>query len=207
VQEYTQEFRKRDFILGVDLQSHDTLLKYIGGLHIYLRHTILMFSPTNLDEVYVKATHLEARGKNVQEEGKKKPFQSGEKGKKFKGNQKKNAPVKKEGEKPVCKNYYKEGHDEVHCWKLHPELRLEKFNNKGKQKTNGAAQQNLGSDSGDEVKISAIVTKEEAIASTNTPKNSNNVSNEENRIGLFHILVISKHTKIDTLFDSGSQKI
>ena len=29
--------------------------------------------------------------------------------------------------------------------------------------------------------------------------------NEEERIELFHVRVISKHTKIDTLFDSGSQ--
>lgn len=36
--------------------------------------------------------------------------------------------------------------------------------------------------------------------------NSNNISNEDNRIELFHIQVISKHTKIDTLFDSGSQE-
>lgn len=68
------------------MQSQDTLLKYIGGLYSYLRHTILMFNPTNLDEVSLQATHLEARWKNIQEEGKKKPFQSGGKGNNFKGN-------------------------------------------------------------------------------------------------------------------------
>ena len=115
VQEYTQVFRRRALMLGVYLQSQDTLLKYIGGLHCYLQHSIFMFNPTNLDEVCVQATHLKARGENVQEEGKKKPFQNGEKGKKFKGKQKKNAFVKKEGEKLVSKNCSKEGHDEVHC--------------------------------------------------------------------------------------------
>jgi hypothetical protein len=50
VQRYTQEFRRRDLILGIYLSSQETLLKYIGGLHSYLRHTILMFNPTNLDE-------------------------------------------------------------------------------------------------------------------------------------------------------------
>ena len=74
VQEYTQEFRRRDLLLGVDLQSQDTFLKYIGGLHSYLKHTILMFNPTILDEVCVQATHLEARGKNIFEEGRKKHF-------------------------------------------------------------------------------------------------------------------------------------
>ena len=95
---YTHEFRKRDFILGIDLSSQDTLLKYIGGLHNYLRHTILIFNPTKLNEVCVQATHLEARGKNVFEETSEKPFKSGDKGKgKFKGKDKKNASTKKEG--------------------------------------------------------------------------------------------------------------
>ena len=31
VQSYTQEFRRREFILGLDLSSQDTLLKYIRG--------------------------------------------------------------------------------------------------------------------------------------------------------------------------------
>ena len=52
------------------MQSQDTFLKYIGGLHIYLIHSILMFNPTSLDEVCVQATHLEARGKqNIDEKG------------------------------------------------------------------------------------------------------------------------------------------
>jgi len=68
VQSYTQEFRKRALILRISLDSPKTLLKYIGGLHSYLRHTILMFNPTSIDEVSVQATHLEARGKNVNPE-------------------------------------------------------------------------------------------------------------------------------------------
>ena len=55
-----------------------------------------MFSPSSLDEVCVQAMHLEARGKNISEEGdKKKPFKGKrkEKGGKWKG--KKNASVKK----------------------------------------------------------------------------------------------------------------
>jgi len=45
VQWYTQEFRKRALMLGISLDSPETLLKYIGGLHSYMRHTILMFNP------------------------------------------------------------------------------------------------------------------------------------------------------------------
>ena len=65
VQSYSQEFRKRALILGISLDSPETLLKYIGGLHSYLRHTILMFNSTSIYEVSVQATHLKARGKNV----------------------------------------------------------------------------------------------------------------------------------------------
>jgi hypothetical protein len=53
VQSYTQKFRIRDLILGIDLSSQETLLKHIGGLHSYLRHKILMFNNTSLDEVCV----------------------------------------------------------------------------------------------------------------------------------------------------------
>ena len=74
VQEYTQEFRRRSLLLGVYLQSQDTLLKYIGGLHIYLKHNILMFNSTSLDKVCVQATHLEARVKKISEEDRKKNF-------------------------------------------------------------------------------------------------------------------------------------
>ena len=97
VQEYTHEFRRMSLLLGVDLQSHDTFLKYIGGLHSYLKHTILMFNPTSIDEVCVQATHLEPRGKKIPDEGRKKPFK-GKVKEKTPGKNKRNAYVKKEGE-------------------------------------------------------------------------------------------------------------
>lgn len=53
MQDYTQEFRKRTLMLGVDLQSQHTMLKYMGGLHSYLRCTILMLNSSNLDDVCV----------------------------------------------------------------------------------------------------------------------------------------------------------
>ena len=65
VQDYTHEFRKKAISLNVPLYTQDTLLKYIGGLHSYLRHSILILNPCNLDEVCVQATHLESRGKGT----------------------------------------------------------------------------------------------------------------------------------------------
>ena len=85
--------------MGIKLDTQETLLKYIGSLHSFLRHTILIFNPTSLDEVCVEATHLEFRGKNVNVNFVKpfKPTEGKFKGKgkeKFKG--KKTNTVKKE---------------------------------------------------------------------------------------------------------------
>jgi hypothetical protein len=92
-----------------------------------------MFNPSNLDEVCVHATHLEARGRNDPQEGRKMYFCNGDEGKmKFEGNGKKNASVGKEREKISCKHFSKDGHDEDHCWKLHPEKRPKNFNKKEK---------------------------------------------------------------------------
>ena len=64
MQDYTHEFRRRALVLGINLYSQETFLKYIGGFHSYLRHNILMFNATNIDEVCVQSTHIEARGKH-----------------------------------------------------------------------------------------------------------------------------------------------
>ena len=97
MQIYTEEFRRRSIILGVYLTSQETLLKYIVGLHSHLRHTIIMFNPSNLDDFCVHSTHLEAREKHVSDETSEDTFDSIEKGKgKFKGKGKKNASIKLE---------------------------------------------------------------------------------------------------------------
>ena len=116
VQSYTQEFRKIALTLGISLDSPETLLKYIGVLYSYLKHTILMFNPTSLDDVLVQATHLEARGKNVNPEvgGTSKYFVSKRKEKKkLKWKERKANIVKKD--KPSCTHCKKEGHNEAHC--------------------------------------------------------------------------------------------
>jgi hypothetical protein len=152
---------------------------------------------------------LEARGKNTPQEGKKNPFYNGDKGKrKFKGNGNKNASIKKEGEKISCKHCSKDGHDEDHCWKLHPETRPKKFNKKGKPNNVATTKHDLGSDSRDETKITAMGFQgKDSISSTSSLSSSlNETQHEKERIDLLHIRVISNHTKIDTLFDTGSQE-
>jgi hypothetical protein len=82
--------------------------------------------------------------------------------------------INKEGEKFTCKHCSKDGHDEEHCWKLHPERRPKKFGNKGKPNTAATIQHDLGSDSGDETKITTMGYQGKgSIASTSSSSNSN----------------------------------
>jgi len=65
----------------------------------------------------------------------------------------------------------------------------------------------LGSNSGDEttVTVTGIKGKNFEASTSNSAQSIDNEDNERKRLELFHIRVISKNQKIDTLFDSGSQ--
>jgi hypothetical protein len=191
VQEYTDGFRKMALMLDIPLQTQETLMKYIGGLPVHIRNTVFMFGPTNLDEVSVQATYIEAGKAGVSGES---SSSKREDKKKWHGNGRKASAVSKKEGKPSCKHCKKEGHDEEKCWQLHPEKRPKWF--KGKKGTQTVATTSkpieLGSDSGDE-KISLVGM---------TGKHGEDV---DCRSKLFHIRVIMRHTKVDTLIDSGSQ--
>ena len=166
-----------------------------------------MFNPTSIDEVSVQATHLEARGKNVNLEigGSSQPTASKNKEKrKQKWKERKANAVQKA--KPSCTHCKKDGHDDEHCWSLHPELKPKKFDGK-KKKAAVAVQKDLGSNSSDETTIAAtgIKGKNYEASTSNSAQSNDNEENERKRHEIFHIRVISKHQKIDTLFDNGSQ--
>jgi hypothetical protein len=98
-------------------------------------------------------------------------------------------------EKLSCKNCKKEGYDDDHCWKLHLKKRPKWFKEKkGRQIAPTTTRPtDLGSDSGDESKI---------IVGGLTGKIGDGYNS---RSKVFHIRVIMRHTKVDTLIDSGSQ--
>jgi hypothetical protein len=95
VQEYTQIFRKKDLNLGIPLYTQETLLKYIGGLHSYLKHTILMLNPSNFDEVCVQAINIESSKGNVGDSVSTDTWQRKDVGKR-REKEKKIAPTRKE---------------------------------------------------------------------------------------------------------------
>ena len=67
VQSFTKEFRKQA------LDSPKVVTKYIGSLHSYIRHSLLLFEPTTIDSTSVKEIHLENRGKNERDDHSRKP--------------------------------------------------------------------------------------------------------------------------------------
>jgi hypothetical protein len=154
VQEYTDGFRKMALMLDIPLHTQQTLMKYIGGLPTHIQNTVFMFGPTNIDEVSSQATYIEAGKTRVGVSGKL----SSRKEDKRKWNGKKENSVERKEEKPSCKHYKKEGHDENHCWKFHPEKRPKWFKERKQGKTIATTTQptNLGSDSGDESKFSLV---------------------------------------------------
>jgi hypothetical protein len=154
----------------------------------------------------VQATHVENMGKHVQEGPTKKPSNLPHKQfKKFKRKEKKTTAIKREEGKPYCTHCKKSGHDDEHCWKLHPEKRPKKFGGNGKTKTVATMQQDLGSDSGDEGNITAVGVQGKDSLHASSNSNNEYHDDEKKRNELFHIRVVSKHTKIDKLFDLGSQ--
>jgi hypothetical protein len=181
VQSFTEEFRKKALALNITLDSYETLMKYIC-------HTLLLFNPTILDEDCVQSTHLENRGKHVQEDPMKKPSNFPHKTfKKFKRKDKKTATVSREGGKPSCTHCKKSSHSEEHYWKLHPKKKLKPFGGKGKTKIITTVQQDLGSDSGDEGKITADGVQGKYSLHVSSSSNDESHVDEQKRNDLFHI--------------------
>jgi hypothetical protein len=119
VQEYTDGFQKMALMLDIPLHTQENIIKYIGGLPTNIRNIVFMFGPTNLDEVYVQATYIEVGKTGVGVSGE---LSSRKEDKKKRHGKKSNVVTRKE-EKPSSKNCKKEGHNEDHCWKLHPKKR------------------------------------------------------------------------------------
>lgn len=161
VQSFTKEFRKKALNLGIALDTPEVVTKYISSLHSYIRHSLLLFEPITIDVASVKAIHIENRGKNERDDHSRKPLFKPPNGKskvKWKGKEKKTKATK-EVERLYCNHCKKEGHDDDHYWKQHPEKHPKKYGGKGKQKTSATVQQERGSDSGDEALITTTGTK------------------------------------------------
>ena len=60
MQSFTKEFWKQALNLGISLDSPKIITKYVGALHSYIKHSLLLFEPNMIDAAGVKAIHLES---------------------------------------------------------------------------------------------------------------------------------------------------
>lgn len=105
MQNFTKEFRRQALNLRISLDSPYIVTKYIGSLHSYIRHSLLLLERATIDEPSVKAMHVERSEIHEQND-----------------HQKRAATGKRRGVKPSCTHCEKEGHNEENFWKHHPEL-------------------------------------------------------------------------------------
>ena len=89
---------------------------------------ILIFNPTNLDEVCVQDMNIESKGKNVHDVPSADSSQ--EKEGKEKGKREHAATTRKEEDRPTCLHCQKKGHEEERCWVLHTKLKPKWFQDK-----------------------------------------------------------------------------
>ena len=104
--------------------------------------------------------------------------------------------MKKGDTKLSCSHCQKDGHDEEHCWKLHPDLKPKwAQHQRGKKKTTATIHYDLGSEFEDESKVSVVGIKG-IISNVNTCASSSNKYHDENeRDALFNLRVIYKKKK------------
>jgi hypothetical protein len=191
MQEYTDEFRKMALMLGIPLNTQETLMKYIGGLPAHICNNVFMFGPTNLDEVYVQATYIEAGKTGVGVSGES----SSRKEDKRKWNERNQIQWQERKRSSLANIARNRSMMMTIVGNCIP--RRDRSGSKrgkgGKQLQQQHRPTDLGSDSGDESKITSVGL---------TGKIGDGY---DSRSKFFHIRVIMKHTKVDTLIDNRSQ--
>jgi hypothetical protein len=177
-----------------------TFLRLVRGVHFESKEwlqqktwIILIQMKAMVEKMYEDQNRAKRNG--VKGKGKLHKFE-----KQSKGKEKKN---------PTCSHYEKKGHDEKHCWNLNPKLKPKWAHpSKGKNNTTTIVK-DLGSDSEDETMVTAMGIKGKyfvaSFSSHTSYTNSKVIFDGRERNDLFHLRVISKHTNIDTLVDTGSQ--
>lgn len=69
IQDYTSEFQNQAMILDLDLGDYVIYMKYISGIHEYIRKELKMFSVNTISEASIKAIAIEGRHKKSDSKG------------------------------------------------------------------------------------------------------------------------------------------
>ena len=191
-------------MLGISPKNPDVLLKYLGGLHHHLREASDVVQAQNSGQACVQAQYLENIGleksaiKWIEAEGEKDASKEGKKkkkGEKIKRWQPQHTSAKIPATTTTLMAIQKRS---VGSYRVNP---------KNKKKDN--KKKNLmATDSSNQVERSSDVDEKIVCTSVQKEVNLSSLQQQEEKemTKLFHIKIQVKKTKIDALFDSGSQE-
>jgi hypothetical protein len=204
MQEFTIEFRKREIHMGVSLKSLDMLVKYLGALFPHIRRKLMLFIPNTIDEASIQAQYKRETSEetNKSSQASRTTRETEKKKNKKKWNEKKIVETTQEETPSIqqCKGCDRKGHTEENCWKLHPEKCPKYFQKKKKKALISVDVEEWVDNTSDlEGNINCTnIHKEVALVSC---------SHKEEKVmtELFCIKIHMKQSKVDCLFDPGSQ--
>jgi len=134
VQDYTSEFSNQGMALDVDLDEYTIYMKYVSGLHEYIRKELKMFSVKSITEASIKASAIEGRLKKHETKGSKGKF-----GTTSSKDEVKDIGQSKSKEGLVCIHCKQSGHLVDKCWDKSPELKPQNLQKKDAKKSLAAS--------------------------------------------------------------------
>ncbi|VVA32133.1 PREDICTED: DOWNY MILDEW RESISTANCE [Prunus dulcis] len=106
-------------LLDLDLEDHELLMKFIGGLPMYISKDLRLFKVEDFEEAIVMAIAIESKNKKVDKKEDKDDSRKFEVGSSNSKNREQSSGKKQKN----CEHCNKPGHNKETCYILHLELR------------------------------------------------------------------------------------
>ena len=190
MQEYTSEFSNQGMALDVDLDDYTIYMKYIAGLHEYIRKELKMFSVKSITEASIKAAAIEGRLKRHETKGSK-----GKVGTTSVADESKEVGQSKGKEGLNCTHCNQTGHLVDKCWDKFPQLKPKKLQQKDAKKALVAQKSTEVQELTESSKKIALMSRDGEVPDQDDPRER-----------LFQVKMQIKTTLVDAVIDSGSQK-
>nr|CAD1823571.1 unnamed protein product [Ananas comosus var. bracteatus] len=201
--DYTTDFRRQALALGISLDDPQVFRKYTAGLQERINDELRLFGVRDITSA--SQTTMAIEQKNKLSRGEKPSRETAEGSKKFKKN-----GSKKKGSSDLdlyCDHYKVTEHIKDRCWKLHPEMRPKKKDDRGKRTmTTATTSAVLTSDA--PTLIGRINQADTSLSLMAMPKETSLCRSNptDKREELFTFRVQVKNEVIGAIIDPGSQK-
>nr|CAD1816987.1 unnamed protein product [Ananas comosus var. bracteatus] len=203
MQDYTTDFRRQALALGISLDDPQVFRKYTAGLQERINDELRLFGVRDIASA--SQTVMAIERKNKLSRGEKSSRESAEGSKKFK----KKRSKKKGFSDPdlYCDHCKVTEYVKDRCWKLHPEMRPKKKDDRDKRTTTTATT-SAGSTSDAPTFIGRINQSDTSLSLMAMLKETSlcpsNLTDKREELFTFRVQV--KNEVIDAIIDPGSQK-